>query len=86
MRIAGVGVNIKKLPNKETLIEQALKGRAYYQLPKSKALELIEKEIKASGLFTANTKGVEKSDNTTSKNNRRRNNNKQSKHNKASKK
>ena len=52
MKIAkGVSVNEKKLPTKEQLIESALKGKMYFQLPKSKAIKLINTEIKASGLF-----------------------------------
>ena len=62
MRIAGVGVNEKCLPSKEQLIEQALKTRAYFQMPRKKAIELINKEIKASGLFKSTVKRVKKSD------------------------
>lgn len=61
MRIAGVGVNINRLPNKETLIEMALNTKRFYQMPKKKALETINKEIKESGLFKTSSKRVKKS-------------------------
>jgi hypothetical protein len=61
MKIAGVGVNIKSLPSKERLIEQALKGIRFYQMPVKKALSLINLEIKESGLFKADTKRVKES-------------------------
>lgn len=86
MKIAEVGVNIKKLPNKETLIEQALKTKKYYQLPRKKALELINGEIKASGLFKTSIKRTAKSKSSTAKDSDGRNNNKQSKSNKSGKK
>lgn len=66
MKIAGVGVNEKSLPSKEQLISQALKTKSYFQLPRKKALELINAEIKASGLFKASTKRVKKSDSDAS--------------------
>jgi hypothetical protein len=86
MKIAGVGINEKSLPSKEQLISQALKTKTYFQLPRKKALELINAEIKASGLFKASTKRVKKSDSDASKVSSGHNNNKQSKHNKRSKK
>ena len=61
MKIAGVGVNTKSLPSKERLIEQALKGSRFYQMPIKKALILINLEIKESGLFKADTKRVKES-------------------------
>ena len=69
MRIAGVGINEKSILSKEQLIEQALKTKAYFQLPRKKALELINAEIKASGLFKASTKRVKKTKVRTTKNN-----------------
>jgi hypothetical protein len=84
MKIAEVSVNIKKLPNKQTIIEMALKTKKFYQMPKKKALDIINKEIKDSGLFTASTKRVKKPTVKTTKNNSGRNNNKQSKYNKSS--
>ena len=76
MKIAGVSVNVKCLPSKEQLIEQALKSKAYYQ--KKDAKKLIESEIKASGLFKASIKRVSKSKKSSTKNNSGRYNNKQS--------
>ena len=67
MKIAGVGINEKCLPSKEQLISQALKTKSYFQLPRKKALELINAEIKASGLFKASTKRVKKSDSDASR-------------------
>jgi len=64
MRIAEVSVNIKNLPTKEQLIKQALKSKKYYQ--KRNALELIEKEIKASGLFKTASKRAKKSNSDAS--------------------
>ena len=61
MKIAGVSVNEKKLPSKEQLIDSALKGVKYFQLPKSKAIKLINLEIKASGLFKTTVKRTKKS-------------------------
>ena len=61
MKIAGVSVNEKKLPSKDQLIESALKGKMYFQLPKSKAIKLINTEIKASGLFKTTVKRTKKS-------------------------
>tara|TARA_R110000772_G_scaffold94115_2_gene191833 strand:- start:45 stop:293 length:249 start_codon:yes stop_codon:yes gene_type:complete len=58
MKIAGVSVNLKSLPSKEQLIEQALKSKAYHQ--KKDAKKLIESEIKASGLFKTSVKKVSK--------------------------
>lgn len=66
MKIAGVGVNEKSLPSKDKLISQALKTKAYYQMSRSKAIPLINAEIKASGLFKTSTKRVKKSDSDTS--------------------
>ena len=75
-KIAGVSVNINKLPTKEDLIKNALKTKDY--IYKRNALELINKEIKESGLYRSDvnksTKSTKKSRNT----NRRTNNNKQS--------
>lgn len=51
-RIAGVSVNINKLPTKEDLIKNALKTKDY--IYKRNALELINKEIKESGLYRSN--------------------------------
>ena len=67
MKIAEVGVNVKSLPSKEQLIEQALKTKKYYQMPIKKALELINKEIKDSGLFKTSAKRVKKSDSDDSR-------------------
>jgi hypothetical protein len=61
MKIAGVSVNENKLPTKDQLIESALKGKMYFQLPKSKAIKLINTEIKASGLFKTTVKRTKKS-------------------------
>ena len=66
MKIAGVSVNIKSLPSKEQLIELALKGVKYYQLPRVKAVKLIESEIKASELFKTSTAKVKKPNNNGS--------------------
>jgi len=60
MKIAGVGVSEKSPLTKERLIEMALTTKAYYQLPKEKALFLIEKEIEASGLYKSDKKQSEK--------------------------
>ena len=62
MKIAGVSVNVKSLPSKDKLISQALKTKAYYQLPRAKSIPLINAEIKASGLFKSTVKRVAKSD------------------------
>lgn len=86
MKIAGVSVNEKCLPSKDRLIEQALKTKGYYQMPRKKALRLINLEIKASGLFKTSTKRVSKPKESASKVSNGRDNNKQSKPNKASKK
>jgi hypothetical protein len=86
MKIAEVGINIKSLPSKEVLIEQALKTKKFYQMPKKKALEMINKEIKDSGLFKTSTTRVKKSKVNVAEDDSGRGNNKQSKHNKASKK
>ena len=67
MKIAGVGVNEKSLPSIDQLISQALKTKAYYQMSRTKAIPLINAEIKASGLFKASTKRVEKSDSDASR-------------------
>ena len=53
MKIAGVGVNIKCLPTREVLINQALKTAEYKY--KRNALELINKEIDNSELFKSTT-------------------------------
>ena len=66
MKIAEVWVNLKSLPKKEVLIEQALKSRKYYQMNNKKALTLINEEIKASGLFKSTSKRVKKTDSSTS--------------------
>jgi len=60
MKIASVGVNPKSLPDKEWLIEKALKTPKYIDLPPKKALSLINEEIKKSGLYKPNSKGSKK--------------------------
>ena len=70
MKIAGVGVNLKSLPKREVLIEQALKTKDFYQ--KRNAKQLIEKEIDASGLY--NTNKTKDTKTRRSKSNRRVNN------------
>tara|TARA_R110000796_G_scaffold143925_2_gene260598 strand:- start:301 stop:561 length:261 start_codon:yes stop_codon:yes gene_type:complete len=85
MKIAGVGVNIKSLPSKERLIEQALKGIRFYQMPVKKALILINLEIKESGLFKADTKRVKKTNSKRSEDSSGSDYNKQPEHNKTSK-
>jgi len=67
MKIAEVGINDKSLPSKERLIEMALQTNKFYQMPKDKALKIINKEIKDSGLFTASRKRVKKSDSDASR-------------------
>ena len=67
MKIAEVGVNAKSLPSKEQLVKQALKTKKFYQMPLKKALEVINKEIKDSGLFKASSKRVEKPDSDDSR-------------------
>lgn len=62
MRIAEVWVNVDNLPSKDVLIKQALKTSKYLYYPRKKAIELINKEIKASGLFKSTVKRVKKSD------------------------
>jgi hypothetical protein len=76
MKIAEVGVNIKSLPSKDILIEQALKAKKFYQMPRKKALELINLEIKESGLFKSTPKRVKKPTNQPTKNSRGLDNNK----------
>lgn len=83
MKIAGVGVNVNKLPTREQLIEQALKSKEFYQ--KRNARELIEQEIKESGLFKATVKRSKKSNSKPAKDSGGRGDNKQPEHNKASK-
>ena len=61
MKIAGVSVNVKSLPSKKDLIRMALNTKKYYQLPRKKALTLINKEIKDSGLFKTSRKRTQKS-------------------------
>lgn len=61
MKIAGVSVNKNNPPSKENLIKLALNTVGYYQLPKDKAIKLIQKEIKDSGLYKTRTKRVQKS-------------------------
>ena len=78
MKIAGVSVNIKSLPSKDKLIELALKGVKYYQLPRVKAVKLIESEIKASELFKTSRAKVKKPNSNDTKNNSRPSNHKQS--------
>lgn len=70
MKIAEVGVNVEKLPNKETLIRMALNTPRFYQMPKDRALKIINKEIKDSGLFKTSAKRVKKSDINDSRLNR----------------
>lgn len=70
MKIAEVGVNVEKLPNKETLIRMALNTPRFYQMPKDRALKIINKEIKDSGLFKTSAKRVKKSDINDSRPNR----------------
>ena len=65
MKVAGVSVNLKSLPSREVLIEQALKTERYRF--KRDALELIEKEIKESGLFKQSTRKPKKSNKSSSK-------------------
>lgn len=60
MRIAQIGVNEKSLPSKEWLIEAALKSKKYINLPRKKALTLINQEIKKSGLYKPNKKESKK--------------------------
>lgn len=83
MKIAGVSVNLNSLPTKEQLIRLALNTKEYYQ--KRDAKKLIEKEIKASGLFKSTIKRTAKPKGSTTKDSDGRDNNKQSKHNKSSK-
>lgn len=83
MKIAGVAVNPKSLPTKERLTSMALSSKEYYQ--KRNALDLINKEIKESGLFKSTVKRVTKSEESNTKSNSRRSNNKQRKHNQSSK-
>lgn len=64
-KIAGVSVNLDNLPNKEDLIKNALKTKDY--IYKRNALELINKEIKESGLYRSNKRKSTK----PTKNNRR---------------
>jgi len=75
-RIAGVSVNIDKLPKKEDLIKNALKTKDY--IYKRNALELINKEIKESGLYRSDVNKSTKSTKKSRNANRGTDNNKQS--------
>lgn len=75
-RIAGVSVNLDNLPKKEDLIKNALKTKDY--IYKRNALELINKEIKESGLYRSDVNKSTKSTKKSRNANRRTDNNKQS--------
>lgn len=62
MKIAEVWVNLNNLPTEDVLSQQALKTKKYSYYTKEKALTLIAKEIKESGLYNTSTKRVKKSD------------------------
>ncbi|NRA92156.1 MAG: hypothetical protein HRU26_05630 [Psychroserpens sp.] len=73
MIIAGVSVNEKHPPSKEDLIKMALTTKGYFQLPQNKAIKLIEKEIKESGLFNTRKKRIKHTDSKPGQSNRRAN-------------
>lgn len=58
MKIAGVSVNLDNLPGKSELIRMALNTKSY--INNQDALELINKEIKESGLYRNISKGNKK--------------------------
>jgi len=59
MKIAGVSVNLECLPTKEQLVRMALSQKRFQNC--DNALELINKEIKESGLYRNISKGFDKS-------------------------
>lgn len=65
MKIAGVSVNLDNLPGKLELIRMALNTKSYINNPD--ALELINKEIKDSGLYRNIPKGNKKPNKSNTK-------------------
>lgn len=80
MKIAGVSVNTKCLPNKKQLIKSALTSKEYAY--KRNALELINIEIDKSELYRKSPKKAKSTAKQYNKDSRGLSDSKQSEHNK----